>query len=336
MTTNDDHEAFEELNERLAEPPSAAAWDRVCKMLRRWPDKARRDAQATPYVARAVASWPSALRVSQPWMIREALQGRSAMVSALCLHVEIEDKLLPAQLAGLVEAGAFERVESLRLLPGAEAHGESIILMTSERLPALRALALEGQLLKDSDLAALEGATSGPSIERLSLVRNKLTSQTLERLAAWPGATRLTELTLSGETWPPAGAPGALALPALRSLTLVYVDLRNDGLEWLLASPMLDGLTQLRPGSLYVSREVFHALLREPVCSHLEVFECHWASAEASAEEIAGLQRVRAERGAPWSAAVEAWVEDAIDAIQRRLTEKMLADERYYNNDSWE
>jgi hypothetical protein len=329
MTTGSEA-GFGELRSALQAPPSAQGWERICKALRSWPDTTTRDEQAVPYVARALDSWPSALRVSQPWMAREALQRRSAMVSALCTRVELDNKLMPKQLTQLVDAGVFERTESLRLAAGANAQGEALILLTSDRLPALRELALEGQLLQDNHLRALASATTGPPIERLSLADNRLREDGPRRLAAWPGAARLVALDLSGNAWHPAGAPGEFALPALRSLKLKKMDIQHAELEWLLESSAIDRLDTLCLGSVYARIEGMQALLREPMCAGMKHFECDWVGMSGVPEEIDALRVVNTQRGVAWSEAIEAWVQATVAELEAMI------EESYYDDDDWE
>ena len=321
--------------------PTPANWTRICATLRAWQDKRMLVEMAIPYVSQATEAWPAAVRVSQPWMTREAAQGHHALISELCAQVEIADKLKPGMLRQLIAAGAFERVEVLRLRDGANAQQEAAELLVTDRAPRLTELVIEGQLLQDKHLRLLKDATGGPPITRLSLANNRLREESLELLGGWAGRTRLESLDLSGNTWTPRAIAAPLELPALRSLTLERVQLDERGLRWLVDSPTLGHLRELRLGDVSVPGAMYEgalaALLYHPVCAHLEVFRAEWHGWHASAEEIAALREINTRRGVAWSAAVASWVSGQISTIEHSIEE-----ERYYQgddgdyDDSWE
>jgi hypothetical protein len=274
-------------------------------------------------------------------MVREATQGDHTLISELCRQVELSEELKPGALRERLAAGAFERVEALRLLPGADAKGEAAELLVTDRAPRLTELVIEGQLLQDKHLRLLKDATAGPPITRLSLANNRLREESLDLLGGWAGRTRLEALDLSGNTWTPRAIAAPLDLPALRSLTLERVQMDERGLQWLVDSPTLGHLRELRLGYANVPGATqdgaLAALLYHPVCAHLEVFSAEWRTWQSSEDEIAALREINTRRGVAWSEAVSTWVNARITMIEHSIDE-----DRYYRgddddyDDSWE
>jgi hypothetical protein len=336
----DPNHHFGELRSALQAGPSAASWARICERLRTWTDGQTLVEMAIPYVSQATEAWPAAVRVSQPWMTREAAQGHHALISQLCAQVEIADKLKPGMLRQLIAAGAFERVEVLRLRDGANAQQEAAELLVTDRAPRLTELVIEGQLLQDKHLRLLKDATGGPPITRLSLANNRLRGESLELLGAWQGGRRLESLDLSGNAWTPRAIAAPLDLPALRSLSLAHIQMDEAWLRWLLRSPTLGHLRELRlghvngPGATHGG--ALAALLYHPVCAHLEVFSAEWHSWQPSTE-IAALREINTRRGVAWSEAVATWVNGLITRIEHSINEDRYdrGDDGDYD-DTWE
>jgi hypothetical protein len=178
--------------------------------------------------------------------------------------------------------------------------------------------------LQDEHLRLLKDATVGPPITRLSLANNQLREESLELLGAWPGGQRLESLDLGGNSWTPRLRSPKLALPALRSLSLAHGQMDEAGLRWLLRSPTLGRLRELRLGAVNApgasDDSAMTALLLHPVCSELEVFKMNWSGWSARSWEVDALEDLDSSLDFDWSPAVASWVRAQVERIKRAIS----------------
>lgn len=291
---------FGDIRATVQQTASVEAWFKLCKLIEKWPQQDRLEAEVIPYVQSHTVGWPDRMRVVPDRWLEAWLEESLGPIASLMRRMFLGSKLRKG-----VTLERFLRVSNNRHLTQLDLGWNQLIqddfrlLGRADHLENLTHLGLRGNLPMDGgvhllseaewftriqwlDLSTCRVGADGARaiarselsrIEHLDVSRNKLGASGLGLLLSADWIPRVDTLMLQGNNLYAWGinelTQAYERLASLRHLHLGDNDLQNEGVMALLKTPLLASIEELELSSNGIGDIGVRALVNSPYVRNL-------------------------------------------------------------------